>query len=90
MLVVFLVQEIQSAINQSLPTLPHQIIKEFAPVILHQQSKILQMSCRKTRTTHLKWLHKLDRAVYAKHIAAIVCALLVHEQVNSVELTWKA
>ena len=38
----------------------------------------------------LKWLHKLDKAVSAKHIAAIVCALWVHEQVNSVELTWKA
>ena len=27
-----------------------QVIKEYAPVILHQQSKILHANCRKTRT----------------------------------------
>ena len=77
MLVVFLAPEIQSAINRSLPTLSHQIIEEFAPVILHQQSQdsANELQKYKNNLSHLKWLHKLDKAVCAKHIAAIVCAL---------------
>ena len=52
-----------------------------------------ELQKNKNNLSHLKWLHinyKLDKAVCAKHIATIVCALWVHEQVNCVKLTWKA
>ena len=48
-----------------------QVIKEYVPVILHQQRKFLPIAEKQKQPIPLKWLHinyKLDKVVCAKHM----------------------